>query len=912
MNARFVDSAEMLTWFDVERRIASCTSGFRILPNSILSVKMYSDEMRIDAAGDCTDDDIRSALHEWFADRELELATSSVDYVGSEEPFAQILLAIDNRRFPVFVGREAERRRADGPIEPLWRNLIYLADSNDNSLELPKELPSRPKVVCFHSFKGGVGRTTSLLTFVAAWASRQGSRRSGRILIIDADLEAPGITYWLSAKQRPMLSFVRFLEALHSPPTSVSSVIDYFARELRKNSTRLGNVECFILPAFVDEKDLLDSKIKPEHLIRYPDSAWSLGDQIHALGAKLGVDYVFVDLRAGLSELSSPLLFDPRFECFIVTTIAEQSVRGMELLLRTMVRARHCIKGEKAKRHPMVVVGMLNDTLRASAEYGELRERIESAYGRAEGEDLISSNIRIMESSFSEDLMSLRSFDQALPAVNRCSLFSEAIKWFDDLELPESHSASSSDLDAQAASLAQTSKRMQFAESGEQEHLLVTDPLRNLVRQFVDSPANTVIIGAKGSGKTFNYLQLCRSKCWREFVARVEHQPSLEIDAVIMPVLASAQLENKSFKIVQQCHENAGRALGSEYTQFSLAEIRDRIDAYSKSGQKTVGEWTRFWVSEMSRHLMQPTDDLPRLNEYVRQSGTSVIFLIDGLEDIIRELVSANDIAVIEAVIDLPTRIRELREPSIGVLVFVREDYARLVKTQNFAQFEERYSRFQLAWSPREFLQLAYWLCGESQVIDADSSMAGQLDIAELINKLDALWGRKLGQNDSAEAYSARWVFAALSDLRGRVQARDLVRFLGAAAERSADKRAKTWNDRVLPPKALKEALSPTSKAKVEEAVREFEALKMWKEKLSTISPSELKTPFAAESLGLETRLRQDLQAIGVIYEDTSREERERYYVPEIYRYGLGIASASGARPRVQALLQKSLGGLPF
>ena len=46
---------------------------------------------------------------------------------------------------------------------------------------------------------------------------------------------------------------------------------------------------------------------------------------------------------------------------------------------------------------------------------------------------------------------------------------------------------------------------------------------------------------------------------------------------------------------------------------------------------------------------------------------------------------------------------------------------------------------------------------------------------------------------------------------------------------------------------------------------------------------------------------------MGVIYEDKEKEELERFYMPEIFREGLGF-SGKGARPRVIALQQKVLG----
>jgi len=41
----------------------------------------------------------------------------------------------------------------------------------------------------------------------------------------------------------------------------------------------------------------------------------------------------------------------------------------------------------------------------------------------------------------------------------------------------------------------------------------------------------------------------------------------------------------------------------------------------------------------------------------------------------------------------------------------------------------------------------------------------------ELIEKLQDLWGKRLGSDHSKEAYSYAWIFAALTDFNGRLQA---------------------------------------------------------------------------------------------------------------------------------------------
>jgi hypothetical protein len=49
------------------------------------------------------------------------------------------------------------------------------------------------------------------------------------------------------------------------------------------------------------------------------------------------------------------------------------------------------------------------------------------------------------------------------------------------------------------------------------------------------------------------------------------------------------------------------------------------------------------------------------------------------------------------------------------------------------------------------------------------------------------------------------------------------------------------------------------------------------------------------------------LEDMGVIYEDKQKDEIKRFYMPEIFREGLGF-SGKGARPKIVALKRRVLG----
>lgn len=285
------------------------------------------------------------------------------------------------------------------------------------------------------------------------------------------------------------------------------------------------------------------------------------------------------------------------------------------------------------------------------------------------------------------------------------------------------------------------------------------------------------------------------------------------------------------------------------------------------------------------------------------------------MEDIFQEIaLHEEQQTALRALLDLPQGLSEIRNPNLGLIIFLRRDFLKHAIKQNLGQFESLYQPYELTWDEDSFLKLVFWICCQAKIIEAKESELKILGREEISDKLKKLWGTKLGATRSREAYSVRWVFAALTDFNGRLQARDLVRFLFHAAEITLDSAKEVFfekwaSSRLLPPQAVRKALEPCSKKKVEEAKEEYPAFREWVEGItSDYQGSELRIPFDPKKLPIDSETLSTLTDMGVIYEDTGKSDPERFYMPEIFRTGLGFSLNKGARPRVLILKRKALG----
>ncbi|MEN8217663.1 MAG: hypothetical protein ABFS56_15095 [Pseudomonadota bacterium] len=346
---------------------------------------------------------------------------------------------------------------------------------------------------------------------------------------------------------------------------------------------------------------------------------------------------------------------------------------------------------------------------------------------------------------------------------------------------------------------------------------------------------------------------------------------------------------------------------------FSPSELNDKIKR-ALSEQLHEHEWSAFWIDVLYKTIMGDSErsnqaKLADLDVYLKEKQVRVIFLFDGLEDIFSDMASnkAQQMAV-RTLLDIPNRLGEIRQPNIGLIIFLRRDFIRHAIPQNQGQFENLYKAYDLSWDFNSFLRFIYWICVQSKILDTDDKNTEKLTEKEINQFLEKLWGKKLGQDNSREAITVNWVYAALTDFNERLQARDIVRLLLYSAEHGLKNQElfEKWKQtRLLPPQAIRQSITPCSEKKVEETKEEYPLFKQWASDMAKLSPDKRKVPFAPEHL--EPKTIEILKEIGVIYEDKEKNESERFYIPEIFRTGLGFSYADRGRKRILVLKRKAL-----
>jgi MinD-like ATPase involved in chromosome partitioning or flagellar assembly len=422
--------SKLFTWLDVRRVTSRYTNYGSKFPEGVVRIRCFSDALEIGLDNEEQSiENAQQALKEWFGD-------------WYQEDQSLIQLDLGDATLPVEFIPGEENDINDVYVRPFWEEIAYinsdseLKDASAKPIKLPEAYNDKPKLIAFYSFKGGVGRTLSLAAHLFALLDRAALLDQPiNILVIDADLEAPGLTYWnRSEKQQPTVSFIDFLESYHYSPIDIEQTLSIFASEVKKSPKREGKSTIYFLPACIDDNQLLDMPIMPEQLVTSPNGAWEYGNAIHRLGKAIGVDYVFIDLRAGLSKISSPIIFDPRFQRFLVTTITEQSVIGTSLVLKQMgqVAPSKANIDNEIYYNPSLIISMLTPELKSLPAFEDASVRFQSAYVQPEENNIYSTRLSTQETYFAQELLYINNWDEAHSKLNSTSVMEITRSWAEE------------------------------------------------------------------------------------------------------------------------------------------------------------------------------------------------------------------------------------------------------------------------------------------------------------------------------------------------------------------------------------------------------------------------------------------------------------------------------------------------
>ena len=865
----------LYTWLDAED-VLSQAAGEGKLPHWFIRSQAYWDGLTVEVRPGALAD-AKVWIKQLLEPRILE----------DRDGISLVLEGLPNlqRTLPIQID-ELDGEPPNAPVTPQFKRPTFVTQDVKRAAVSSRDT-NRP-VLAFHSFKGGVGRTTQAVAMALAIAE------SRRVMLIDADFEAPGITWLLKERlPDPPISFADILAIAHGD-TSADCIDTLTLVADRLQGSSFDN--CVFVPAFRSTRSLQALDIRPEHVCIGKQDPFFLTTFVGDLAKRLDVELVVVDLRAGFSELAAGLLLDPRVYRVFVTTLAGQSLEGTQLLMEYL--GTRAPSTSDSDPYPAIVLAQVPETLEGSVVSSRLDTLLGAWQGFLPPEQIGDAAPVLIRLGFDKSLQALPAdWTLLTEAIRKSEAYSQASVLKEWLPLRRSSPpspATTNDVNALRRKVAEDAGLRVFAEKGAGEDFLYTPALRALADDHLSTVPITMVVGAKGAGKTLTFRELARLGTWELFTNKVVANKGT-LQTFTVPVLLPSELDEHLSSEIRAVSERTAAALGNEAPCLQ-SDLRDYIRKCLAT-LSDESEWRDAWLDVISWSAGYANGKIGIAKEFISHmtsTGRRMIAIFDGLEDLFQTVaVDPKMQRALRALVqDVPQWLSQIPNRVVGIIVFIRRDLVESAVQQNSAQLLDRYKPYALNWNRAEALRLTYWLLSRVNAVPLPPATFMRLTEEEIAEMLVPVWGKKLGQDNSREARTAAWVLDALSDFNGQIQARDLVRFVHFAAERSGQDTR--WPDRILTPTAIRESLPACSAEKVEEISKENSVLREVFAKIRRIPPNDRKVPFPPGFFGMTFDDLVALERNGVIM-----RQKDLYWVAEIYLHGLEFSYSNPGRRRV-------------
>lgn len=866
------------SWHDIETVFEQ---HYLDWPSSWIDVKVYSDSILIYHTLEEAAEQDTSYLKKIFGRNYIQEKNQLfVD-------FSQTYLDI------IFETEEGEKLKKN--YAPLFKDIYFQHGKMNQKGTLPGS-----RIIAFHSYKGGVGRTLSLAAFLRQYSENYPDKK---ILVIDADVEAPGLT-WMTGETHRRISYLDILSVMNYENQTeqiINTLADLIKTSTISVATDKRNIEQYFVPVYREKEQIMNISSKPEQVLLTQANKFFITETLSSIGKALGAELVLVDLRTGITEYSAPFLFDARVEKYYVTSTSMQSIKGIHQILEQIYQ-----KTDSDLLNSKILLTMIPREMKQNQIYeieNQILDTLESGID-TETSTFLRENY-FLEVKFDDDfihIQDLSSLCETLKGRTLTQLMDKQVQELFPSEKNEKKPFKEKEVRQILQKLYQIAKAEITAEGNTSANMLVTSSIKEMSKNFERELPNIVVSGAKGSGKTYLYKQLVQAKTWEKFIELTGGNEKTETTTILIPLLASINDDDKMRKLILSCMESASQCLDEiQFKQNAVTENYNFLLKSLESQQFTRSEWMEQWEKTMLATAGGHYEQLSDLDQALLEKQKRIVFLVDGLEDLCTDSMQiAKDDkwklvlrALCQGVI---RKLKELDYGNIGIIVFARRDMLNSAIETNTEQFRSLYRNYELNWTQTEALRLALWIAAKAypDLISGMDVLTATKPV--LIERLTGLWGSKLGRSNSKEAYSDRWILAALSDFTGQLQARDIVRFLCYASESYQDTTL-IYSDRLLMPVDIRNAIKPCSEQKFEEIKTEMRNIYEILEKFRKMEGAKT-LPLTLNKIDLTADEISKLEAQGYL-----KISDKKYYLPEIIRLGLGFTYEKGARPKVLALL---------
>ena len=841
-----------------------------------------------------------------FEEREYRIDTilASLGFKLNEYPFADSQLLTPQE--------DAKQARFSPKQLPLWSEILFAPDPESPViLDEDKYNRKRPFVVTFYSFKGGVGRSTSL-AFVANLLATRGHR----VVMVDFDLEAPGLSFAhpVETSETPKYGVLDYIHQRYLTPEEDIPKIDDCIRQI----SMLARGELYLIPAGEYDEGYIHRLADLNIHVLYQSEANPIHQLLDDVNKSLDPDIVLIDARTGFTEMGAVALFDRADLGIICFSPTKQSYAGLKWVVKAASKQRkyNGIPDLRFLLTPMPPVA----SIQQQEWLGQAADWITEHWG-------IPSDVTV------DELYYYVPYNPGITTLE--SLFEEVPTAILDSYLPVADVISASLPERNPIILANSDVRI----SDNRKDILDELKFRSPTAQEVDAAEIPIIFqrtgdfpkflqdrtwlvrGAKGTGKTL----LFRLFIEQPETARNLAKPYENLQNVIF-VSGHGPLNLHRTFLTSGSLEDYEKLVGKQnwaqfwphYLLFRLASERNdlqlffsdpfllRVCNHEDVSHEEILTWLVSRIG-MSFSSSRVHDELYRINEWLKGLNQKVWILYDeldtgfghtGFEEEYDRRRSALG-ALLEWWLEVGPGLSNL-SPKI----LLREDIWAGLNFTNKTYYTSR--TVLLRWEEEDLWRLVLrqilntspklvHLIEQQASIELELSRLDTLQLDILRKSLFPFWNERMGRTN--KAYTYNWVRKRVGDYRENRFPRSLILLLQEAVEKEKMAYDRNPYEVVIRPRSLIEALPVVSEQRVDEVCNEYPEYEVYLKKLvnerSPISLEGLKLLWEQDVNKLKAIITGMVEA-GILQSYPPRPQPQdagiqRYSIAELYLSGLGM-----------------------
>ena len=843
----------------------------------------------------------------------LSIVTHTFEAIDIEEREHQIDKILDGIKlklheypfanYQLLTPQEDAKQMQSIPVQmPLWSEILSAPDPEEPAI-VDEDNNKHPFVVTFYSFKGGVGRSTALALVANLLATR-----GHRVVMIDFDLEAPGLSFAhpIEIPEASTYGVLDYIYQRYLTPDLDEPKIDACIRQISIPTRG----ELYLVPAGEYDEGYVHRLADLNVHSLYQSETNPIHQLIKDVKNTLDPDIILIDARTGFTEMGAVALFDQADLGIICFSPTNQSFAGLEWVVKAASKQRkyNGIPDLRFLLTPMPPV--------AQAQQQEWLSRTA---------DWITQYWGVPSSVTVDELYYPVPYNPSIITLD--SLFAEVPTAILDPYIPVADAISASLPEKHVASLASSDIKIADHRSSILEELRFRSPtaqemdkaeIPTIFQRTGDFPKflqdrTWLVRGAKGTGKTLLFrLFIEQSLTARKLAEPYEKLHNVQFVPGHGPIklsstlLASGSLEDYEKLVGQQ----KWAEFWAHYLGLQIVASRNDLQPVltdpflievckqKKPSQQEILAWLGSRIAS-SLSSSRVHDELQTINAWLKSQNEKLWILYDELDTGFGQNYDSRRSAL-EALLGWWLEIG----PSLSHIspkILLREDIWTGLNFTNKTYYVSR--TVQLRWEEEDLWRLVLRqalhtsstlgeLVQQQASIEASHlDSIAQLDI--LRKGLFPLWGERMGRGNKSFTYN--WVRKRIGDYKENRFPRSLILLLQRAVENEKTAYDRNPYEAVLHPRSLIEALPNVSEERVNDVYNEYPEFAVYLKNLagerSPIGVEHLEATWEVDRVKLKD-LVTGMTAAGILQEYTSSrpllpDSEARYSVAELYLSGL-------------------------